>query len=260
MNHRQNVITALALALFTLAACRGDAPAGKFKYVETGFTKSYLVPCRGGYLLVDTSYPDKYGEFAEKLGRLNIAAGDIKYLLLTHHHDDHAGFAAELVKKTGARIIVHRDALPYLARGTHDPAGKTLNACISMLTGVFALVHDWEYPPLRIRGTDIVVRGDDSATLGKIGVDARIIRTPGHSDDSITVLFPDGSALVGDAAMDLFGFCGCKRRPIFLKDMKQVYGSWKKLIDLGAKTIYPAHSKPFSVDELAETMEEAPGA
>ncbi len=34
--------------------------------------------------------------------------------------------------------------------------------------------------------------------------------------------------------------------PIFADDLELVKQSWKKLLDLGAKKIYPAHGKPFS--------------
>ncbi len=66
--------------------------------VKLGWTRCYLLKCTGGYLLIDTYYPGYYARFEKKLAKMGIATSDIKYLLLTHHHDDHAGFAAELVR------------------------------------------------------------------------------------------------------------------------------------------------------------------
>jgi len=60
--------------------------------VKLGWTWCYLLKCTGGYLLIDTDYEKYYARFEKKLANLGIAASDIKYLLLTHHHDDHAGF------------------------------------------------------------------------------------------------------------------------------------------------------------------------
>jgi len=61
--------------------------------VKLGWTHCYLLKCTGGYLLIDTDYPKYYARFEKKLANLGVKTSDIKYLLLTHHHDDHAGFA-----------------------------------------------------------------------------------------------------------------------------------------------------------------------
>ena len=84
--------------------------------VKLGWTRCYLLECTGGYLLIDTDYARYFRLFEKKLARLRIAIGDIKYLLLTHHHDDHAGFAAELVRSAGCRVVAHRDAASPLRR------------------------------------------------------------------------------------------------------------------------------------------------
>ena len=74
--------------------------------------------------------------------------------------------------------------------------------------------------------------------------------TPGHTEDSISVLLSDGSAIVGDVAMNFLNICHTRHSPIYIQDFEEMYGSWKKLIEHGAKTIYPAHGKPFSAEEL----------
>ncbi len=73
--------------------------------LKLGWTWCYLLKCTGGYLLIDTSYPGYYAQFEKKLAEFGIATSDIKYLLLTHHHDDHASFAAELVRHTECQVI-----------------------------------------------------------------------------------------------------------------------------------------------------------
>jgi len=88
--------------------------------VKLGWTKCYLLKCTGGYLLIDTDYQKYYARFEKKLSNLGIATSDIKYLLLTHHHDDHAGFAAELVRRTGCRVIAHRNAVSALEEGKSE--------------------------------------------------------------------------------------------------------------------------------------------
>jgi glyoxylase-like metal-dependent hydrolase (beta-lactamase superfamily II) len=65
----------------------------------------------------------------------------------------------------------------------------------------------------------------------------------------------DGRAFVGNAAMNFLNICRIKHRPIYAEDFEKVYESWKKIIEYGAKIIYPAHGKPFSGEKLELQLE-----
>ncbi|MFC1783893.1 MBL fold metallo-hydrolase [Planctomycetota bacterium] len=176
---------------------------------------------------------------------------EIKYLLITHHHGDHAGFAAELVKETGCRVIVHRNAITPLRQGRSEDDIKPVNRRVKF---VFSLLAPfWPkciFPPVTLTEKDTVLSGDDFDFLKSIGVDGKILYTPGHYQDCISVVLSDGSAYVGDAAMNFLRFTGIKHRPIYVEDINMVYESWRRLREEGARVIYPAHGKPFSVREL----------
>ena len=215
-----------------------------------GPTNTYLLNVNNGYLLIDTSYPDKYELFVQKLNELNINISEIKYLLLTHHHNDHAGFAAELVKNSGAKIIVHKAAKSYLETGRMDPYLKVLNLRLKFMLGLMSMFSRFTYPPVMLKDTDYILDDDTFNLLKETGLNGSILHTPGHSTDSISLLLSDGSAFVGDAAMNVPPVLGAKYRPIFIQDMKSVYKSWQKLISNGAKQIFPAHGRPFAVEKL----------
>ena len=51
---------------------------------------------------------------------------------------------------------------------------------------------------------DYIVEGDNYEVLKEIGIDRTIFYTPGHTDDSISVVLSYGRAFVGDAAMNFF--------------------------------------------------------
>lgn len=223
-----------------------------FQSLKLGFTCCYLIKCRGGYLLIDTSYPDYFPQFQKSLANLGIAVSEIKYLLLTHHHDDHAGFADELVKKSGCRVIVHQDALAPLKQGESADTMQPVNRRVKFVFSIFGLFHrHFRFPPLILGESDSILTGDDPDLLKRIGIDGKILYTPGHSRDSISVILADGSAVVGDVAMNFLRFTGVGHRPIYVEDIDTVYESWLRLIDQGSKVIYPAHGKPFSAQELA---------
>lgn len=129
---------------------------------------------------------------------------DIKYILLTHGHNDHIGGVKELVEKTGAEIVIHEDELP--------PSSK----------------KGFDY--------DIAVRDNDLLNLG--GLELRIIHTPGHSRGSICIytydmLFTGDTLFVG----------GCGRADLSGSDPEALYDSlFNKLLALPGETkVYPGH-------------------
>ncbi len=219
--------------------------------VKLGWTQCYLLKCTDGYLLIDTDYARYYRRFARKIGDLGIALSDIKYLLLTHHHDDHAGFAAGLVRATGCRVIVHRHAVRPLSQGRSEGTDNPVNRRTRIALACYTLFHrEYSFPPLTLSGNDIVLEGDDDGLLKEIGLDGVILHTPGHTKDSISVLLSDESAFVGDAAMNFLRWTGMGHRPIVVENIETVYESWQKLRERGARVIYPSHGRPFSATEL----------
>jgi glyoxylase-like metal-dependent hydrolase (beta-lactamase superfamily II) len=218
--------------------------------VSLSATNCYLVPCRGGYLQVDCGFPNEFDRYVKGLGQLGIDLSEIRYLLLTHHHDDHAGFAAELLEKTGVRLIVHERALPFLARGVFEGKGKLLNLRVKLLLGTFSFFRKRVFPPVVPRRGDYILQGDDRKLLRSLGIDGDILYTPGHTTDSISVVLSGGDALVGDLAMNFLKVCTIHYHPIAIVDIRDVYAGWEKVKRYGARTIYPAHGKPFGVERL----------
>lgn len=219
--------------------------------IKTGFTNAFLIPGTGGYLLIDTGYADDYDEFLSALAENSIDVKQITHIFLTHHHDDHAGFAARLVKESNARLIVHKAGVSALNRGRNDPSLDTLNTCVTALAGAFLFFHDDEYPPVELTSRDSVINGDDFSTLENLGIPGKIITTPGHTRDSVTIVLNSGYAFVGDAAMDLLSICMCDHQPIFVENRSKVFSSLKKLKSSGATRIFPAHGDSFDIEELS---------
>ncbi|MHC1685230.1 MAG: MBL fold metallo-hydrolase [Clostridiaceae bacterium] len=223
----------------------------KFYCLNLGITKCYLLKCIEGYLLIDTGYYTDYEKFNKQLEKINIKESEIKYLLLTHHHDDHAGFVAKLVEKTDCKVITHQNAIANLKEGRSEHYSKPVNNRIKFVFSIFGLFHrKFEFPSVNIKEGDIVISKDESEVLKGIGIDGRILYTPGHTKDSISVVLSDGSAFVGDAAMNFLKFCGIKYRPIYIYDIDEVYKSWARLKEEGVKVVYPAHGNPFDISKL----------
>ncbi len=92
--------------------------------------------------------------------------------------------------------------------------------------------------------------------LRRLGIAGRILWTPGHTAGSISVLLDDGRAFVGDAAMNFLRLCRTGYRPLYAEDYSQVFRSWARLLEAGARQIYPAHGRPFAAARLQEALRE----
>ena len=225
-----------------------------FYRIPLGVTNCWLLPCKEGYLLIDTCYADTYDKFMKEMKKRNLEAREIRYLLLTHHHEDHAGFAARLAEDTGCVVIAHEKALTHLALGRSADAMKPLNRRTRAAYSAIRLVKKMEgYSPVKLSLNDIVIFGDNDTLLHELGIDGEILETPGHTGDSISVLLSDGSLFAGDAAMNFLKPCGLKYRPIYAENYEEVKQSWEKLKARGARTVYPSHGSPFSSECLSYT-------
>lgn len=227
-----------------------------FKYVKMLATRSYVLPCDGGYLLIDTTYKKDYEKFVKELDRLQIKLSDIQYILLTHHHDDHAGLVTKLTGQCGARVISHEKSAEPLQKGEND-LGKTLNRRVKVPILLARLSGGMtSFPSFVLRDEDLVVAGDDDRLLRNIGVEGKILCTPGHTQDSISVVLDDGSSFVGDLASNFFKAAGTRHRPFYIDSMSELLDSWRKILDEGAMTIYPVHGKPFPAERLKSFLDQ----
>jgi glyoxylase-like metal-dependent hydrolase (beta-lactamase superfamily II) len=147
------------------------------------------------------------------LRRKGIVMEDIGYLLITHYHPDHAGLAQE-VKAKGVRLIVLHQQLPAipLLKGYMKPVNPYVNITL----------HD---------NLQITI-GESRAFLKRIGIAGEIVWTPGHSDDSVSLVMDEGVAFTGDLPP-----------PGFVEESASatVRQSWDALRALGVRQIYPGH-------------------
>jgi glyoxylase-like metal-dependent hydrolase (beta-lactamase superfamily II) len=94
---------------------------------------------------------------------------------------------------------------------------------------------------------DILI-GEDGMSLQEYGIPGQVIHTPGHTRGSVSVLLETGEAFVGDLAMSARFMRFRPGLSIFAEDQELAMSSMRDLLKMGAKTIYPAHGRPFSAD------------
>jgi hydroxyacylglutathione hydrolase len=234
-------------------------------------TNDFILKAGDGYILVDTGYEVDWALFCKCLARLNIGLQQISHVVLTHHDDDHSGLLTRIAAKSPAtKIVMSHLAKELLAAGRNDTAhgrhfvnkrvallmalqAKYLKILIS--TGRWIRKKDrLAFPPYHVRPGDVLIEKDIRLKDIGIDLDGWILATPGHTIDSISTVFDDGDALVGDAAANMIQWAGTKYCVIALDDIGEYYRSWQKLITANAQRIFPAHGKPFSVSELQRNI------
>jgi hypothetical protein len=75
----------------------------------------------------------------------------------------------------------------------------------------------------------------------------------GHSRGSISLVLKNGNSFVGDVAMNTLRVFGQQYRPIEAESYGDVYRSWARLIEKGARDVYPSHGSGFLVEKLTKT-------
>ena len=140
---------------------------GSTYYVGTAGLSSVLITSKAGHILIDGATPQAAAQIAQHIRQLGFRVEDIRYILTSHEHFDHAGGIAELQKLSGATVLTSPEALKVLRTGQADKGDP-------QYTG-----PDGDLPPMTPVAKLRAVRDGEVVTLGPLAVTARF--TPGHT-------------------------------------------------------------------------------
>lgn len=80
----------------------------------------FLITARTGDVLIDGGVPGDAPLIEANIRALGVDLHDIKWILVSHAHSDHAGGIARLARDTGAQVIAGAADAPLLERGGRD--------------------------------------------------------------------------------------------------------------------------------------------
>jgi endoribonuclease LACTB2 len=183
--------------------------------VNVGYrsTNYWVVSSGTSRLLVDLGYPGTMGIMRAHLQRKGVPLNEIRYAVATHYHLDHAGLAQEF-KQAGVPLLVLQPQVATipLMKSWMKPADK--------------------YVEIASHDNVTIAFAESRRLLNAIGISGEILHTPGHSDDSVSVLLDEGAAFTGDlTSPNLVGEV----------DVDSVTASWRLLRQHGATRVYPGH-------------------
>jgi glyoxylase-like metal-dependent hydrolase (beta-lactamase superfamily II) len=208
-------------------------------FLEFGVGHAYLWDRGDGLTLIDTSVPGSADAILQAITSIGRTPHDLKEIVLTHFHLDHAGSAAELVARTGASVLAHAADAPMM-RGLVPPPPPILTALerplAEALFGDIARLPGPQPPPVEI---DREVEDGDTTAGG-----GTIVGVPGHTPGSIAVFVPrlrvlftgdtlaasDGAPILGPFNIDRLGAIESVRKQARLDFDIACFGHGKPIV------------------------------
>jgi metallo-beta-lactamase class B len=161
-----------AQGALTAEQASGNQPVAPFRiignlyYVGASDVTSYLISTPKGLILLDSGYAETVPQVEANIKALGFKLGDVKILLNSHAHFDHAGGLAELKRQTHAELEVSAADAALMARGgLGDPNYG----------------DRFHYEPVQ---ADKLLKDGDKVGLGGVTMTAHV--TPGHTPGCTT--------------------------------------------------------------------------
>jgi metallo-beta-lactamase class B len=140
--------------------------AGNLYYVGATEITSFLITTPQGHFLLDGGFVETAPQITHNIAQLGFRLTDVKFLLNSHAHYDHAGGLAELKKATGAKFLGSEGEAQLLRDGGY---------------GDFRFGDTLVFPPVE---PDQIIHDGESTRLGDQVMTAH--STPGHTKGNMT--------------------------------------------------------------------------
>src|SRR5207302_7395002 len=136
---------------------------GSTYYVGTHGLSSILITSPAGHVLIDGDLPESAGLIAGNIRLLGFRIEDVKLIVNSHVHFDHAGGISELQRMSGARVVASDWSAAVMAKGgvARDDPQYCVITQITQVANVSRL------------------RGDETLRVGDIALSAHL--TSGHT-------------------------------------------------------------------------------
>jgi glyoxylase-like metal-dependent hydrolase (beta-lactamase superfamily II) len=200
-------------------------------------------------VLVDTGAPGDLPRLLAALKAHGVEPLQLALILLTHAHSDHAGCAAELRRRSGARLALHAADAPLARAGD--------NGVLAPTSQLGRLVRPFVDQPFESFEPDIIFH--DGFPLEPYGVKARILPTPGHTPGSVSVVLASGEALIGDVLRGSLLWPNRAAPHFFCRDPETNARSLVRLAREGLLRCHPGVLGSFPGSELGRYLDTASG-
>ncbi|MBR1798121.1 MAG: MBL fold metallo-hydrolase [Clostridiales bacterium] len=186
------------------------------KEIHYSTTNAYLIKGSKGSLLFDTGWAGTLPAFCHAMGDAGEKVQDISYILISHYHPDHMGIAQEIA-----------DMGPVICAA--DIQKEYLHSSDKILERD----KKTRFTPIRDKDVRFFALDESRDFLAELGIAGAVYSTPGHSEDSISLLLDSGELFVGDL------------NPLYELELhrgSQIEATWNTLLSLHPRKVYYGHA------------------
>ena len=213
------------------------------------FTCSYLIEAGGGSLVaVDAGMKSTGSEMLQAIDELGRRPADVKAILLTHWHNDHAAGASVLAELSGADVYYSAREADHLTRRAAAAGLRGRLSAAVPETGPLVLLKGLlgNAPQQAVEATRFVNGGDVVAD------DFDVIETPGHTVGHLSYYYRPARALfAGDALAVIAGRLRFMARPV-TEDLPAARASMLRCLAFPIDAVCPGHREPLARDAASE--------
>ena len=157
-----------------------------------GMVNCHLILGEKGCIVVDTGLPGSESKIEKALKKRSLSFEDIKLIVITHAHVDHAGSAARLRELSRAPILAHEGDLKHYSQKV------PMTFCSTGWFGRLFLKTGLILQPYTAFEPDILLSDDEIIDLSQFGIPGFVKHSPGHTAGSISLELATKDAMVGD--------------------------------------------------------------
>jgi len=167
--------------------------AGNFYYVGASDVAAFLITGPEGHVVLDGGYPTTASLVMASIAKLGFNIKDVKVLVNSEPHADHAGGLTVLQQASGAELWASDASADVLASGGDDPDG------ILPIRALIWLGVIGRYPSPRV---DHRFKDGETIRVGPVALTAHI--TAGHTRGCTSWSFPVSD---GDRVLNVVSVC-----------------------------------------------------
>jgi glyoxylase-like metal-dependent hydrolase (beta-lactamase superfamily II) len=211
------------------------------------FTCSYLVEHAGGLVAIDAGMKSTGSEMLSAIAEIGRKPGDVRAILLTHWHNDHAAGASVLARMSGAEVYYSSAESQHLSREVASTGIRGRLSAVVPETGPLVLLKGLlgNAPEQPVEATRFVRDGD-------VVEGFEVLETPGHTRGHLSYYYrPLRVLFAGDALAVIDGRLRFMSRPV-TEDLDAARASMGRCLSLPIDFICPGHREPLTRDAQAE--------
>jgi glyoxylase-like metal-dependent hydrolase (beta-lactamase superfamily II) len=180
-----------------------------------------------------------------------MTPADVRGILLTHWHNDHAAGGKAMQQKSNAPVHYHAAEAPYLTRQTAPGGLRTWLSNVIPEWGLFVLFKGLlgDATPYAVEATALVKEGD------RLFDDFDVFDSPGHTPGHLCFYYrPERALFAGDALAVVGDRVRFMARPV-TPDLKAARASMIRCLSLDIDLLCPGHRAPLTHDTRRHCQE-----